>query len=295
MGKCVSPRPGGHRGGCGDRDCGAFPGAGVAPHPRDHASRLGTARPAGGDRGPDAASRADAARHRPPHHRGQEEAGPDRRARDRVRSSLRSSSARAPPARPREPRGPRRGRAVIPRAMPKRARREPVLVRRLVLTTVKLNHAEAGVPLFDVDLRLGEGSRIREARFETSDGGSGCCCGRAASTPPRCGSARQTGLSRWARRSPSTRSTAQGTLRGQSLEIDNDRGRALRRHARRQRAGRLGKADCSSRARRSLPASTSCRCRRRSASPRSSRGGSRPTLRSRARENTGRAARGALA
>jgi hypothetical protein len=58
----------------------------------------------------------------------------------------------------------------IPRGMPKRRPGEPVLVRRLLLTAVKFNHSKLDLPLFDVDVQLGEGLRVREARFETGDG-----------------------------------------------------------------------------------------------------------------------------
>jgi hypothetical protein len=59
---------------------------------------------------------------------------------------------------------------AIPRDMPKGRPGEPVLVRQLVLTTVKFNHSRLDLPLFDVDVQLGEGLRVREARFETRDG-----------------------------------------------------------------------------------------------------------------------------
>ena len=59
---------------------------------------------------------------------------------------------------------------AIPRGMPKGRPGEPLLVRRLVLTTVKLSHSRLELPLFDVDMLLGEGLRVREARFETHDG-----------------------------------------------------------------------------------------------------------------------------
>lgn len=59
---------------------------------------------------------------------------------------------------------------LIPRGMPKGRPGEPVLVRRLVLTTVKLNHSKLDLPLFDVDMLLGEGLHVREARVETRDG-----------------------------------------------------------------------------------------------------------------------------
>lgn len=58
---------------------------------------------------------------------------------------------------------------AIPRGMPKR-HGDPVPVQRLILTTVKLNHSKIDVPLFNVDVRLGERLRVREARFESVDG-----------------------------------------------------------------------------------------------------------------------------
>src|SRR5262245_13671008 len=116
------------------------------------------------------------------------------------------------------------GALSIPRTMPKRRVDEPVLVRRLVLTTVKLNHPKADVPLFNVDVRLGEGSRIREARFDTSDG--------ALKLWVRPGNGHATALllraTNWTLPvgAPLTFDTlaAQGTLRGQSLEIDTIEG-----------------------------------------------------------------------
>jgi hypothetical protein len=59
---------------------------------------------------------------------------------------------------------------LIPRGMPKRLAEEPVLVRRLVLTTVKLRHSKIDLPLFDVDMVLGEDLQVHEARLETQDG-----------------------------------------------------------------------------------------------------------------------------
>lgn len=58
----------------------------------------------------------------------------------------------------------------IPRGMPKSRPGEPVLVERLVLTTVKFNHSRMDLPLFDVDMLLGEGLRMREAQVEARDG-----------------------------------------------------------------------------------------------------------------------------
>ena len=57
----------------------------------------------------------------------------------------------------------------IPRGMPK-SRPGEVRVQRLVLTMVKFNHSKLDLPLFDVDLRLGEDLRMLEARFEARDG-----------------------------------------------------------------------------------------------------------------------------
>jgi hypothetical protein len=59
---------------------------------------------------------------------------------------------------------------AIPRGMPKRRADERVLVRRLVLNSVKFKHATLDVPIFNVDMKLGEAQRMREARFETTDG-----------------------------------------------------------------------------------------------------------------------------
>ena len=58
---------------------------------------------------------------------------------------------------------------AIQRGIPKR-RDDPVPLRRLVLNTVKFNHPKVDVPIFNVDLKLGERLRVREARFETTDG-----------------------------------------------------------------------------------------------------------------------------
>ena len=58
---------------------------------------------------------------------------------------------------------------AIQRGIPK-GRDEPVPVRRLILNTVKFNHSKVDVPIFNVDVKLGERRRVREARFETSDG-----------------------------------------------------------------------------------------------------------------------------
>jgi AsmA-like protein len=58
---------------------------------------------------------------------------------------------------------------AIQRGIPKR-RDDPVPLRRLILNTVKFNHSTIDVPIFNVDVKLGERLRVREARFETSDG-----------------------------------------------------------------------------------------------------------------------------
>lgn len=58
----------------------------------------------------------------------------------------------------------------IPGGMPKSPPGEPVLLERLVLTTVKFNHSRMDLPLFDVDMLLGEGLRMREAHVEARDG-----------------------------------------------------------------------------------------------------------------------------
>lgn len=56
------------------------------------------------------------------------------------------------------------------RGIPRRPAGEPVLVHRVILSTVKLNHARVDLPIFDVDVRLGEGLRLIEASFATRDG-----------------------------------------------------------------------------------------------------------------------------
>src|SRR5262249_20952449 len=58
---------------------------------------------------------------------------------------------------------------AIARGIPKR-RDDPVPLERLVLETVKFNHSKVDVPLFNLDVKLGERLRVREARFETIDG-----------------------------------------------------------------------------------------------------------------------------
>ncbi len=62
------------------------------------------------------------------------------------------------------------GAAAIPAGMPKGRRGEGVRVRRLALSAVKLNHARLDLPVFDADVRLGEGMRMREAVLKTRDG-----------------------------------------------------------------------------------------------------------------------------
>jgi uncharacterized protein involved in outer membrane biogenesis len=62
---------------------------------------------------------------------------------------------------------------AIPRGMPKARPGEPIRVRRLVLTSVRLNHSAFDLPLFDVDVQLGEGLRVLKARFELHDGSVG--------------------------------------------------------------------------------------------------------------------------
>jgi uncharacterized protein involved in outer membrane biogenesis len=59
---------------------------------------------------------------------------------------------------------------AIQRGIPKRGDDHPVPLRRLILNTVKFNHSTIDVPIFNVDVKLGERLRVREARFETSDG-----------------------------------------------------------------------------------------------------------------------------
>jgi hypothetical protein len=59
---------------------------------------------------------------------------------------------------------------VIPRGMPKRKAGKPLLVRRVLLTQVRLNHSSLDLPQFDVDVQLGEELRVKHARFETRDG-----------------------------------------------------------------------------------------------------------------------------
>jgi hypothetical protein len=59
---------------------------------------------------------------------------------------------------------------AIPRGMPKGKAGEPLLVRRALLTQVRLNHSALDLPQFDVDVQLADGLRISVARFETRDG-----------------------------------------------------------------------------------------------------------------------------
>src|ERR1041384_2741396 len=107
---------------------------------------------------------------------------------------------------------------AIARGMPKR-HGDPVPVERLVLDTVKFNHAKVDVPLFNLDVKLGERLRVREARFETIDG--------ALTLVARPSSDDTTALalsaSNWTLPvgAPLTFETlaAQGMLKGQSLEV----------------------------------------------------------------------------
>ena len=107
---------------------------------------------------------------------------------------------------------------AIARGMPKR-HGDPVPVERLVLDTVKFNHARVDVPLFNLDVKLGERLRVREARFETIDG--------ALTLVVRPSSDGTTALalsaSNWTLPvgAPLTFETlaAQGMLKGQSLEV----------------------------------------------------------------------------
>lgn len=58
----------------------------------------------------------------------------------------------------------------IPRGMRKRLPDEAVLVRRLVLNTVKFNHSKIDLPLFDAEVALDEGLRMRAAYAQARDG-----------------------------------------------------------------------------------------------------------------------------
>jgi autotransporter translocation and assembly factor TamB len=103
--------------------------------------------------------------------------------------------------------------------MPKRRTDERLLVRRLVLTSVKFKHPTLDVPLFSVDLRLGGGQRMREARFETSDGTL-----RVVVRPNRDDAAAlRLSATNWTLPggTPLTfdKLAAEGTLRGQQLEV----------------------------------------------------------------------------
>jgi AsmA-like protein len=108
---------------------------------------------------------------------------------------------------------------LIPRGMPKGPPGEPVLVRRLILTSVKFNHPGLDLPRFDVDVQLGEGLRVREARFETPE--------LRLKLVVRPGGADATAVALSATNwtlpvgAPLTFDTlaAQGTLRGQQLEL----------------------------------------------------------------------------
>ena len=60
----------------------------------------------------------------------------------------------------------------IPRGMPK-SRPGEVRVERLVLSSVKFNHSKLDLPLFDADVELDDGLRMRTARFEARDGSLG--------------------------------------------------------------------------------------------------------------------------
>ena len=108
---------------------------------------------------------------------------------------------------------------AIPRGMPKRRVEERLLVRRLVLTSVKFKHPTLDVPLFNVDMQLGEGPRMREARFETSDGTL-----RLVVRPGRDDAAAvQLNATNWTLPggAPLTfdKLAAEGTLKGQQLEV----------------------------------------------------------------------------
>lgn len=59
---------------------------------------------------------------------------------------------------------------VIPRSMPKGKAGEPILVRRLLLSQVRLEHSRLQLPLFDVDVEFADGVQVRQARFEARDG-----------------------------------------------------------------------------------------------------------------------------
>jgi hypothetical protein len=59
----------------------------------------------------------------------------------------------------------------IPRGMPKaKSDGPPIRVDRLLMADVKVNHSKVNLPLFDVDVALGEGLRVQYAWLETRDG-----------------------------------------------------------------------------------------------------------------------------
>jgi len=110
------------------------------------------------------------------------------------------------------------GAFAIQRGIPKRSD-EPVPVRRLILNTVKFNHPKVDVPIFNVDVKLGERRRVREARFETSDGAL-----TLVVRPQGDGTAAlQLSANHWTLPfgAPLTFDAlaAQGTLKGQQLEV----------------------------------------------------------------------------
>src|ERR1041384_1670160 len=194
-----------HRG--GDCACGGVRARRAAPrpdvllHPRDHAARVGAHGAAGGDGGPHAAPAAHAPGHRPPHHGGPEGRDHDRRARGRSRSAFAYPRAPQSPADTRASGGGGRG-GVGGRG----GRRCPA-------------RGRWAVPLFTLDVKLGERLRVREARYETIDG--------ALTLVVRPSSDGTTALalsaSNWTLPvgAPLTCETlaAQGMLKGQSLEV----------------------------------------------------------------------------
>lgn len=58
---------------------------------------------------------------------------------------------------------------AIPKGMPKSQGGEPILVRRLVLKEVNLQHSKFRVPPFDADVALGDGFALERAVLETRD------------------------------------------------------------------------------------------------------------------------------
>jgi hypothetical protein len=108
---------------------------------------------------------------------------------------------------------------AIPRGMPKGRPGEPVLVRRLTLTAVKLSHSKVELPVFDADVQLGEGFRVKEALFAARDG--------SLKLRAQASGAGATALTLQATKwtlpagAPLFFETlaAQGTLRGQQLEL----------------------------------------------------------------------------